>query len=155
MSDKKLSELAKGLIPPDTNRSTHWALRTYDSWKTARNRLHPQDQVPEDLLTSTDPSILNIQLSRFAVEARKENGDLYPPATIHQLLCGLLRHMREINHECPKFLDKTNGRFRQLQCTLDSHFSKLHSQGVGRKTKHAEPFTKEEENVMWKNGVLG
>ena len=27
-------------------------------------------------------------------------------ATIHQLLCGLLRHMREVSQDCPNFLDK-------------------------------------------------
>ena len=56
---------------------------------------------------STDANILNTHLSRFVVETRKSNGEAYPPATLHQLLCGVLRHMRDCNHGCPNFLDKT------------------------------------------------
>lgn len=33
----------------------------------------------------------------FVVEARKASGEYYPPSSLHQLLCGILHHMREIN----------------------------------------------------------
>ena len=50
-----------------------------------------------NLLLSADPAILNTHLSQFAVEARKVNGQHYPPSTVYQLMSGLLRYMREAN----------------------------------------------------------
>ncbi len=58
--------------------------------------------------------------------------------------------MREINPNCPNFLDKKDGRFKPLQATLDSLFHNLHSQGIGIQMKHAEFFSNEDER-----GVLG
>ena len=154
-SDQQLSELSKGLIPANTSKSTKWAIKTFELWSEARNKSRPQDPVPAHLLTCNDPVLLSKHLSRFAVEIRKANGDPYPPATIHQLLCGLLRHMREVSQDCPNFLDKKDSRFQQLHCTLDAHFHNLHSDGIGRQVQHAEVFTKEDEEKLWKSGVLG
>ena len=62
--------------------------------------------------------------------------------------------MRELNLNCPNFLDKNDKRFRSLQGTLDSYFHKLHSEGIGRKMKHAEVITTDEEDQLWESGVL-
>lgn len=75
----------------------------------------------------TDPELLNNHLSKSVVETRKLNGDLYPPATIHQLLCSILRYMRNKNPSCPNFLDKKDSCFKQLKGTLDAYSHKLHS----------------------------
>ena len=139
----------------NTSKSTKWAIKTFESWSEARNRSRPQDPIPVDLLACNDPARLCTHISRFAVETRKANGDPYLPATIHQLLCGLLRYMREISPTCPNFLDKKDSRFKQLHCTLDAYFHKLHSDGIGRQVKHAEVFTKEDEEKLWGTGVLG
>ena len=87
---------------------------------TNRNQFNLLDPVPDDILQCTDPITLNNHLSRFVVEARKSTGEHYPPATLHQLLCGILRHMRSKNPGCPNFLDKDT-RFRHLYGTLDSY----------------------------------
>ena len=150
-SEQKLTELAKGLVPENTSKSTKWAVNNFEAWLTARNASHPEDLVPEDILMSTDANVLNTHLSRFVVETRKSNGEPYPPATLHQLLCGVLRHMRDCNPGCPNFLDKKDSRFRQLQGTLDAYFHNLHSEGIGR---HAETISTEEENQLWETGVL-
>ena len=105
-SEQKLTELAKGLVPENTSKSTKWAVNNFEAWLTARNASHPEDLVPEDILMSTDANVLNTHLSRFVVETHKSNGEPYPPATLHQLLCGVLRHMRDCNPGCPNFLDK-------------------------------------------------
>ena len=98
-------------MPANTTKCTKWALKTFELWKNARNTSFPDDCVPEDLLMSTDPCLLTTHLTRFAVETRKVNGERYPPSSIHQLLCGILRYMREINPHCPNFLDKKDARF--------------------------------------------
>ena len=105
IGDEELVQLGKGLIPANTSRCTKWALKTFELWRNARNQRFPDDCVPEDLFMSTDSSLLNTHLARFAVQARKASGEYYPPSSLHQLLCGILRHMREVNPQCPNFLD--------------------------------------------------
>ena len=74
---------------------------------TARNEAILDSPVPEDILTTLDPDRLNRHLAQFVVETRKTKGELYPPASLHQLPYRLLRHMaREVNPSCPNFLDK-------------------------------------------------
>ena len=153
-TEEELSTFAKGLVPENTTRSTKWALNTFSAWIRERNTRYPADPVPDDILVCSEPEIINLHLSRFIVETRKSNGEIYPPSTLHQLLCGILRRMRELNPNCPNFLDKNDNRFRSLQGTLDSYFHKLHSEGIGRKVKHAEVITTDEEDQLWESGVL-
>ena len=76
-SKGNLLELGKGYTPANTSHCTKWALKGFDLWRQATNKHNPEDPVPEDLLTSCNPVLLNIHLSKFAVEARKSNGDVY------------------------------------------------------------------------------
>ena len=91
VDDDELAALSKGVVPAGTDKCTRWALANFAAWKKARNEKHPEDPVPEDIFTCNDPATLNTHFSRFVVETRKSNGDFYPPKTLHQLLCGLLR----------------------------------------------------------------
>ena len=107
-SEEEYERLAKGVIPQNTSRSTKWALKTFDVWLNARNQDRGVESVPADLLTDPNIDQLNKYLSQFVVEARKSNGENYPPATLHQILCGIMRHMREITPDCPNFLNKSD-----------------------------------------------
>ena len=105
-SKEELSKLAEGITPANTTKATVWAINNFQQWLASRNSLHPSDPVPNDILQCTDPQLLNNHLYKYVIETRKLNGDLYPPTTIHQLLCSILRHMRNKNPSCPNFLDK-------------------------------------------------
>ena len=97
VSDEELSKLGQGVTPANTAKITNWAVRNFQQWMSNRNKESPTDPVPEDIFLCTDTHTISNNLSKFIVETRKSNGDLYPPATLHQLLCGILRHMRSIN----------------------------------------------------------
>ena len=117
--------------------------------------MFPQNAVPDNLFEDGDPGQLATHLSRFVVEAKKTNGEFYPPSTLHLILCALLRHKRDISHSCPNFLDKKDSRFRNLHGTLDAHFHKLHAEGIGVQVKHTEILTEEDEMKLWESGVVG
>ena len=106
VTDQELSKLAEGLVPQNTAKMTSGALKNFQEWMSNSNVCNPSDPVPEDFLQCTDPVTLNKHLSKFIVETRKSSGELYPPVTLHQLLCGILRYMRRNNPSCPNFLDK-------------------------------------------------
>ena len=155
IDDQELAELSKGFTPKNTDRNTKWALKNFAEWAKARSARFPQDPVPSDLLNSSDSELLSTWLSRYAVETRTVNGELYPPSTIYQLLTALLRIMRASNPQSPNFLDKKKPAFRQLHGTLDVHFRQLHETGIGRRVKHEEVVSKEEKDRLWKQNCMG
>ena len=124
-------------------------------WCRERNSKENLEPVPFDLFECSDPELLNKHFARFIVEVRKTNGENYPPATLYQLLSGLLRYMREVSPQCPNFLDKNDARFRKLHRTMDAVFHDLHAEGIGRQVKHAQLITATEENSLWDNRVCG
>ena len=121
---------------------------------TNRNISHPNNLILSDIFQCTDTQTLKKHLSRFIIEIRKSNGELYPSATLHRLLCGTLRHIRSKNPTCPNSLDKKDSRFRDPLGTLDSYFHKLHSDGVGTQTKYAQMISYSEEDKLWNKGVM-
>ena len=61
---------ARGVIPSNTEASTHWAVKNFKLWATNRSAV-PSDPVPE----SHDP---NLRLRRYVMETRRD-GHAYPP----------------------------------------------------------------------------
>jgi len=155
LSTADIQELSAVKQPKNTEYSTKWALKNFNEWKTERNSSFPDNPVPESLLEEADAEQLNKWLSYYVAETRNTNGECYPPATLYQLLCGLLRHMRLANPATPNFLDKKDSRFRGLQTVVDNTFKKLRAEGIGCNSKHTETLSKEEENKLWDSGVLG
>ncbi len=87
----------------------------------------------------------NYWLCRFVLEARRKDGSVYPPNTLYQLCCGVLRFVREVKPELDIFRDRSFASFRK---TLDSEMKRLRSTGVGITTKKAEPITESEEERL-------
>ena len=54
--EEQLSELAKGLITGNTKGSINWAMKNSDLWLKSRNDANPENPVPENILTSSDPA---------------------------------------------------------------------------------------------------
>ena len=153
---EEIDKYAKQYIPKKTEDSTHWSVRTFRNWMKEHNEHEDNDQIPENILENMDPQALNKWLSVFIVEARKVNGEPYPPTTLHNILSGVLRYMRSLDpQKCPNFFSKSDYSFVSFRNTMDSVFRKLRKDGVGANKKHAKPFSKTEENQLWESGVLG
>ncbi|XP_053386293.1 transcriptional regulator QRICH1-like [Mercenaria mercenaria] len=98
---------------------------------------------------------INNHLSRFIVEARKQDGSSYPPASLYSIACGLLRHLRENGiYDC-NFLDPNKSEYTRFREVLDAQMKKLTKEGVGLPNREAKPVTEEDESLLWKKGVFG
>ena len=75
-----------------------------------------------------------------------------PPSTIYAISCGLLIRVKERRPGINVFKDSGFDSFRK---TLDGEMRKLRAQGLGVQRKQAEPFSIEEENKLWSDGLLG
>ena len=154
VSEEEVVKSSKGCIPANTARSTGWALRAFRDWADQRNKRFAE-KCPRDLFDkphSTDAICDTLQ--RFVAEARRTNGTPYPPKTLYQILCGLLRYFREVQPNPPNFLDRKDTRFKKLHGTCDSVFRDLHENGVGSEKKSAQVISNENEDKLWQSGVL-
>ena len=90
-----IEQSSKGIIPKGMAKATSWAIRTFSDWITQRNK-HNLEVFPSDLFDKPYPVDTMIScLQRFVSEARRVDGMPYPPKTLFQILCSLLRHSRE------------------------------------------------------------
>ena len=90
----------------------------------------------------------------FVLEARRSDGQPYPPATLRSLVSGIQRGMQ--SQKAPfLLLDRSDTRFRELHLTLNSVSSDLHCQGVGATCKSATVISVEDDACFWEKGVMG
>ena len=101
-----------------------WAMRVFEQWQVARCvRRNP---VLDKLLQAPcDIGTLFHRLSLFVSEVRKADGSLYPPKSNYQLLCGILRYMKQQDPFTANFLEGKDGRFSELHSTCESVFRQL------------------------------
>ena len=92
-------------------------------------------------------------MSKFIFEARKADGSEYSGESVYQLLCGLQRYLRSNGKPELDFL--SDSRFRLIKDALDSKMKLLRRAGIGVEKKQAEPFTMDEEELLWEQGLLG
>lgn len=142
----------------NTIKSTAWAVKTFQEWKQDRNESFPENPVPVDILDQRydkqDVTPLVHWLSKFLVEARNKEGCMYSPTSLHGLLCGLLRHMREKNPYTPNFMDRYDPRFKELHVLMNT-FANLREQGFRTYRKILPSITLEKENELWGQRILG
>ena len=80
-----------------------WALHAFQDWADQRNRFC-KEECPRDLLDKPySPDEVCDCLQRFAAEARRGDGKPYPAKMLYQILCGLLRHSKEVQPNPPNF----------------------------------------------------
>ena len=156
-SPPSYSGMAVKFVPTNTKKNNDWAYNNFNSWREARNRAFPTDQCPLDLIETPpwDCHALCYCLARFACETRNKEGKKYPATTVFSLLSALLRRMRGVDADCPNFLDAKDARFKEMHCILDAYFRELRNDGVGAEVKKSSLVTREEEDALWENGVLG
>lgn len=53
------------------------------------------------------------------------------------------------------FLDKKDGRFAMFRHVLDAKRKDLLPKGLETKTRKSDPISREDEELMWVNGVFG
>ena len=63
--------------------------------------------------------------------------------------------MRAISDDCPNFLETTDSRFKEMHSIIGAYFLQLRVEGVDAVVKRASLISKEKENALWDNGVLG
>lgn len=138
-----------------TERKVKWAVDLFNEWKTQRNIVADADPTLSPIHPSLDEMTkdeLNYSLSRFICEIKKKNGDEYPGETLHEIVICMQLHF-ELTNKSYKFLSDPD--FLQIKNTLDGQMKHRAKSGLGGQRKQAGIITIEEEEEMWRQGVLG
>lgn len=117
------STIEKGYVPENTKKSTTWAVGVFNDWRAARGSGSSDEVCPANLFECVNKDELNYWLPRFINEVRRQDGEFYPPRSIHQNLAGLQQHMLDYNYMALKFLDRSQSCFRPIHKACDSYSS--------------------------------
>ena len=122
-------------------------MNVWNEWAEYRKRQDPLNCPP--YLLTMQRCELNDWLARFVLEVRRKDGKFYPPNTLHQLCCGVLRRLREVNPAIQ------NPDFASFRKTLDGQMKRLKRlPGVETAPRKAEPISEIEEEILWEKGLL-
>ena len=97
VSSVQLETISKVFVHQNTEKNMKWAVSTFKEWIASRNQCSAVGEtIDVDILSKpVDKDSECTELCRvlclFVVEARKTNGEPYPPKTVFHLLAGLLR----------------------------------------------------------------
>ena len=105
-------------------------------------------------LSQLDKQGLKYWLSRFVMEIRTKKGEKYAPNSLHHILCGIKRHLRQ-NCGMPDIDFFKDPEFADLKSSLDAEMKKIQASGKGSIKKQAEPLSLEEEELLWEKKLLG
>ena len=94
-TNSEVEEARKKAVPKNTDKNTSWAVNIWKHWSAHRRKVCTSfTEWPTHLLI-TEPSQLDYWLSKFVLEARKGNGDHYPPDTLQHLQWIAEVHLRD------------------------------------------------------------
>ena len=138
-SDDEVQAARKNAVPSNTAKNTNWAVKVWRDWRGHRLQMcnSTLDCPPHRLLCSN--SELDYWLSKFVLEARRLDGQPYPPRTMYGIVCSIMRYVRELRPQINFFKDAD---FAGFQKTMDGEMKRLRSLGLGVKPKRAEPISR-------------
>ena len=85
------------------------------------------------------------------MKIRRKEGESHAPNLLYQIVCGLLRYIREAKPNVNFFTDKEYSDFRH---TLDAEMKRLRRDGIEGMIKRAEPISVEEDEVKTSTRLL-
>ena len=140
-----------------TKRKCNWAVNIFNQWKAWRNERTIQqgglgNSIIRTELVEMTKDELCFSLTRFILEAKKANGEPYPAETLYEIVISLQLHLSVHRREMKLINDP---EFVTLKNTLDSRMKDLASEGICVRRKQAAIITEDEEEKMWRSGVLG
>ena len=157
VSSAVVEQSRKSGIPPKTRDQTAWCCRVWAAWAKNRRSLPEADleethhELKEDVSKMSMES-LRFWLPKFVLEVRHVDQQHYPPDSLYSICTGLQRSLK-FNDQADVQLF-SDSKFSCFTSTLDSEMKRLRSMGKYQR-KQAEVIGIEQEDMLWKKGLLG
>ena len=123
-STEEVNNMRTTAVPKKTKANTEYCMRIWGAWWKERIA---RDESEADLegdipLTQMDKKVMKCWLTLFVLEVRKQNGTEYPPNTLHHIVCGIMRYLRQNGMNIDFYQDPEFADFRQ---SLDAEMKRL------------------------------
>ena len=84
-------------LPRKTKADTECCMRIWDAWRKERiARNESKEDTETDIpLKQLDMKVMKHWLTLLILEVRKQNRTEYPPNTLHHIVCGIMRYLRQ------------------------------------------------------------
>ena len=91
---REVKAVQKAAVPQNMQKSTSWSVSVWKEW--SKSRWTRFSTLPSECvyILASSPDHFDHWLTRFVLEASCKDGQLYPPNTLHQLICGILCYVR-------------------------------------------------------------
>ena len=96
-TDEQVHQAQENGIPNSTARSTQWSVNLWKEWSSNRKKMGVE--YPQTLPHLLDYANIDYWMCKFILEVRRQDGKEYPPNTLYQIVCGIMRHLRKY---CPE-----------------------------------------------------
>ena len=144
LTEKAMSDLVNEAVPKNTQKKSLWALNLLNLWLKER-------KITDNVFTMSNDKLCDV-FGRFITEVKTRNGSDYHPNTLYEIIVSIQHYMRQ-NGKFISLLD--DNEFAKLRQILDAKMKALAKTGLGSTKKQAKVISEEQEEEMWKKGVLG
>lgn len=127
-TDEEIKRAREEGVPKTTRNDTAYCIRLWNDWAENRSK-HTKEIVPS-FNQLHDKGLLQCWLTRFVLEVRSKKGTEYTPNTLHHIVCGIMRHLRQ-NCGKPEIDFFKDPEFAEFRASLDAEMKRLQSAGVG------------------------
>ena len=96
-TDNEIKRARAESVPKNTRKDTAYCFRIWTDWE--KNSHTQTNEIVPSLMQLTEKSLLQHWLTRLVLEIRTKKGTEYTPNTLHHIVCGIMRYIRQ---ECGK-----------------------------------------------------
>ena len=153
---QKIHELKQVKLKERTGAKLNWAVNAFSEWHNVRLS-HCYNEVifnaNLESLNDIDRDSFCEALCYFIPEVTKVKGDgMYPAKTLYQMIVAIQKYLN-VNKIPWKLID--GPQFESVKNVLDNVMKERTQLNVGTVKKQVELITYDQENMLWKEGVLG
>ncbi len=154
MDELSLDNLTNKQFSDETRKKIRWVQRVYSEWRDKRNARPDSNFISADIndIPSLNKIGLSYTLCRFITEIRRVNGDGYPPKTLYDVVIMIQLHL-ESHGKYWELLDEKE--FKNVRYTLDNVMKERVQKGIGVTVKKTSVLSYEDEEKLWRLGLLG
>ena len=156
MTSQKIQELKQIKLKQRTFSKLNWAVKAYNEWRSVRLESSYNENIfhanLSDLNNLSDTCLAE-SLCYFIPEVTKSKGEgLCPAKTLYQIIIAIQKYLN-VNKIGWKLID--GSKFENVEIVLDNVMKERTALNIGNLKKQANLITFEQENLLWKEGLLG
>lgn len=128
----------------NTKRKTKSDVNKFKTWL--------REQALSEEFEKMEPSKLDIELARFFLNVKKSDSNEFEPDTLRSFQGSINRYLSDKDYKANIILD---AQFKHSRDVLASKRKLLKQKGLGNKRLRSDPFTQEEQKILWEKSILG